>query len=78
MEIGRIEGANRVCGKQQGFLGLPVRDEWQEGQGNVMVTAWIPNPAEMAAIAAGAPIHIRIMGVTPQPMMVGVGEPPAE
>lgn len=27
MIIARIEGANRVCGKSQGYMGLPVRDE---------------------------------------------------
>lgn len=27
MQIGMIEGATRVIGKSQGYLGLPLRDE---------------------------------------------------
>ena len=27
MMIAHIEGATRICGKAQGYLGLPLRDE---------------------------------------------------
>lgn len=32
MEIGRIEGTTRVLGKQQGYYGLPLRDDWAATQ----------------------------------------------
>lgn len=28
MHVGRIEGTTRVIGKQQGYYGLPLRDDW--------------------------------------------------
>jgi hypothetical protein len=88
MQIGMITGHTRVCGKSQGFLGLPLRDEvlQVEGMGTVhqMTTAWFPTPAEIAAIQAGAPIHVSIWGSPhpqlgvplPSPMKVEVGNPP--
>jgi hypothetical protein len=27
MQVGVIEGATRIVGKSQGYLGLPIRDE---------------------------------------------------
>ena len=83
MQIGRISNATRVCGKSQGFLGLPIRDEIVNcpvcgPETNSMVTAWIPTPEEIALIKRGAPVHVRVLGLTPLPMMVEVGEPPAE
>ncbi|WP_280178553.1 hypothetical protein [Methylobacterium gnaphalii] len=41
-----------------------------------MTTAWIPTPDEVAAIVAGAPIHVRILGTVHPPIMVSIGEPP--
>ena len=81
MEIGRIEGATRVIGRSQGYLGLPLRDEIIEcavtGPGTpCMVTAWIPSPDELAALNAGAAIHVRIIGAAHPPIMVGVGPVP--
>lgn len=81
MIIGRIEGATRVIGKSQGYLGLPLRDEvincTVNGGGTpAMVTAWHPTPAEIAMIAAGAPIHLRILGTQHPPVMVEVGPVP--
>lgn len=81
MDIGRIEDATRVCGKSQGFLGLPIRDGVREcnvagGQVPTMTTAWLPNPDELAAINAGAAIHVSIDGTTPAPMMLSVGPVP--
>lgn len=34
MHIGRIEGTTRVIGKQQGYYGLPLRDDWAVTQPN--------------------------------------------
>lgn len=81
MQIGRIPGATRVVGKQQGYLGLPLRDELINDSVNgertpSMVTAWIPMPKELEQLAAGAAVYVRILGNAPPPMMIGVGEAP--
>ena len=73
MIIARIEGATRVCGKSQGFLGLPVRDEVVDGH-NIMHTAWEPTPDEIEAIVKGAKIIVSVIGNNPQPIMLGVGK----
>lgn len=83
MNIARIEGATRICGKTQGYLGLPLRDELINCAVNGpdtprMTTAWEPTPDELAALNAGATIHISILGVTPPPMVVGVGPVPVD
>lgn len=70
-----IEGVTRVCGKAQGYLGLPVRDEL-DGTWPCMVTAWTPSPVELVAINAGASVHVLILGVTPPPIRVEVGPVP--
>lgn len=81
MEIGRVENATRVIGKSQGYYGLPVRDELINctvgGEGTpCMVTAWMPTPDELAALNAGAPVHLRILGTGHPPVMLGVGAIP--
>ena len=81
MLVGRITGATRVLGKSQGYLGLPVRDETINctvgGEGTpAMVTAWFPTPEELAALNAGAPVHVRLLGTAHPPIMVEVGEAP--
>jgi hypothetical protein len=83
MQIGRIEGATRVIGKSQGYLGLPLRDEVLNcavgGPGTPsMVTAWLPTPDELAALNAGAAVHVRIIGGQHPPIMVTVGAQPGE
>lgn len=77
----RINGATRVIGKSQGYLGLSVRDELTNctvnGEGTPqMVTAWEPTPAELTAIASGALIHVRILGTSHPPILVDVGPLP--
>jgi hypothetical protein len=81
MQIGRIEGATRVLGKQQGYLGLPIRDEPIHCSVNgeatpSMVTAWLPTPKELEALNAGAAVHVRLLGTSHPPIMVTVGDPP--
>lgn len=81
MQIGRIQGATRVIGKSQGYLGLPLRDEMIDcgvnGYGTpAMVTAWLPTPEELAALNAGAAVHVRILGTMHPPIMLEVGSPP--
>ncbi|MBW8638994.1 hypothetical protein K1W69_17490 [Hoeflea sp. WL0058] len=84
MQIGAIEGATRIVGKSQGYMGLPIRDEKIDCSVNgpntpSMTTAWLPTPAELEALNNGASVHIRILGTVPPPMMVAVGpEPSAE
>lgn len=81
MIIAAIEGMTRICGKSQGYLGLPLRDELISEAVNgpatpAMVTAWTPTPDELAALNAGASVHVRILGTVPPPMMVLVGPVP--
>ncbi|NTG22034.1 hypothetical protein G6L00_16475 [Agrobacterium rhizogenes] len=83
MQIAMIEGATRIIGKSQGYLGLPLRDEViscaVDGDGTpAMVTAWLPTPDELARLNAGASVHLRILGTVHPPVMVEVGEPPLE
>ena len=81
MQVGVIEGATRIVGKSQGYMGLPIRDESINCSVNgpetpSMVTAWLPTPAELAALNAGAAVHVRILGCVPPPMNVVVGPVP--
>lgn len=78
MLIGRIEGATRVIGQSQGYLGLPLRDEvLQDGRTHggtpCMVTAWEPTPEEIARINAGARVYLRVLGIAHPPVMIEVG-----
>lgn len=70
-----IEGATRVCGKSQGFLGLPIRDETVNGV-NVMHSVWEPTPDELVSLMAGGKIIVSVIGFNPQPIMLTVGPPP--
>lgn len=79
---GRISDATRVLGKSQGYRALPVRDglvgSAPDGH-NVpcMISAWLPMPDEIARIAAGAPVILKILGGPDHPpVAVEVGEVP--
>ena len=76
MMIKRIEGCTRVLGQSQGYLGLPVRDtvatDADGSQVPCMETAWEPTPAEIAAIVAGQPVVLRILGTGHPPVMIWV------
>ncbi|MDW7555393.1 hypothetical protein D9623_33680 (plasmid) [Azospirillum brasilense] len=81
MQIGRIEGATRVLGKSQGYLGLPLRDEVIDCPVNgaktpCMVTAWTPTPDEIERMVSGAPVYLRVLGVSHPPVMLTVGDAP--
>lgn len=81
MHVGHVKGATRVIGKSQGYYGLPVRDELENNSVTgpdtpVMVTAWMPTPDELAALNAGAPIHVRIYGRQHPPIMLSIGNIP--
>lgn len=82
MQIGMITGHTRVLGKSQGYLGLPLRDvtinSTVTGEGTpAMETAWLPTPGEIEAIAAGAPIILRVIGTAHPPVMMSVGDIPS-
>lgn len=76
-----IAGCHRVCGKSQGFLGLPIRDVVElctvQGHVHAMQTAWEPTPAELAALNKGGSVLITLQGTTPAPMRVEVEEAPS-
>ncbi len=81
MIIAMIEGATRILGKCQGYLGLPIRDELVNctvngGGTPAMTTAWMPTPKELDRLNNGAAIHVRLLGTSHPPIMVDVGEMP--
>jgi hypothetical protein len=74
-----IEGANRVIGERQGYLGLAVRDELVDCPVNgpatpEMVTEWEPSGEELERLKAGAPVRLRILGQVHPPVTVEVAE----
>lgn len=80
MMIARIEGATRVLGKSQGYLGLPVRDELRHTsvdgpQTPVMVTAREPTPEELVRLNQGARVYLSVLGTVHPPVILEVGEP---
>lgn len=81
MQIGRIEGCTRVLGKSQGYLGLPLRDIKVDCTVNgpnthALETAWFPTPDELAAMNAGAPVILRVVGTGHPPVMLYTGQVP--
>jgi hypothetical protein len=78
MQIGHIENATRILGRSQGYEGLPIRDEVVSkkvgGESNGMVSAWIPTPKELAAMIAGASVHVTLLGTDHPPILVDVGD----
>ena len=66
MQGGVIQGATRIVGKSQGYLGLAIRDETVNCTVNgpdtpAMVTAWLPTPAEL--IRRGLPENLQPVDV---------------
>lgn len=83
MQPGMIRNVTRIVGKSQGYIGLPIRDVRINCSVNgpntpAMETAWFPTPAELAALNAGAPVLVRILGTSPPPMMIETGDLPDE
>jgi len=82
MMVACIEGAARHIGASQGYEGLPVRDELVNCTVNgprtpCMTTARTPTPQELAALLAGASVHVCILGTAHPPITVSV-RPPLE
>lgn len=81
MIIGWIQGATRCLGQSQGYIGLPLRDEVEIDNTTgkevpVMKSAWIPTPAEIALIVAGAPLIFTLYGDEHPPCRLEVGKAP--
>jgi hypothetical protein len=73
----RIEGASRVIGKSQGYIGLSIRDVTINCTVNgdatpCMETAWEPTPYELERLNAGASVILRVLGTAHPPVMVEV------
>ena len=81
----RISGATRNLGAPPGWepdvsgpcSHLPVRDEVINGY-RYMTSRWEPTPAEIADLAAGRPIELRIMGTAHPVVSLVVAGPEAE
>lgn len=79
MLIKHIEGATRTLGKEQGYLGLPLRDELIHCSVNgpatpSMVTAWEPTPEEIKHITNGGTVYLRLLGCDHPPVMLWAEE----
>lgn len=77
---GGTEMLERVVtiGADQGFLALPVRVGVDQETGyHTMTSAWEPTPAELAALNAGATVHVELLGTGMHPpIKVRVGPTP--
>jgi len=76
-----LDGQTRVLGASQGYRPLPVRDGLfvdEAGSASVpcMTTHWRPSAEELAALAAGAPVVINILGTSHPPILVETGSGP--
>ena len=74
MLVNAIEGTTRRLGKQQGYLGLPVRDYIDENGHPMMISSWQPTPDELARLKLGAPIYLWVYGTAHPPVMISVAE----
>lgn len=82
---GHIEGANVCFRRPEGTTkeqcgDLFVRREVVDVGGEAWVhmsSAWIPTPAELAALNAGAAVILSIAGTQQPPVMLTVTQPPA-
>lgn len=79
----RIENCTRALGAPVGWtpetsgqcVGLPIRDE-VHGDIPVMISAWEPTPAEIAAIVGGAKVMLKVVGGAHPPVLIWAGELP--
>jgi hypothetical protein len=83
MQPGHVKNSTRMIGNQH--KQLAIRDEMVTvAMPNgmkvpliLMVSAWFPNPRELEALNAGAPVHVKIIGNVHPPIGVEVGEVPS-
>lgn len=81
MLIGAIEGATRIVGKPQDYLGRSLRDDVLHctvgGPGMpAMVSARQPTPDVLARLNAGACVYLRVFGTVHPPVALDVGDQP--
>lgn len=68
--IKMVQGMTRELGRAQGYIPLPIRDEFIQSQDHpelcvhIMVTAWEFTPDEIDRFLAGASIEMRVVGAT--------------
>lgn len=84
MRAGRPEGTTRVCGLDQQFRALPVRDvqltdpETGAVWGLGYETIWYPSQEEIDALTLRRPVKVLLIGIAPDqpvlPMKVMVGD----
>lgn len=83
MHPGRIADATRSLGAPESWNretngpcgSLAIRDGVQRGLPH-MESAWFPTPEELAALVAGAPVILRIVGTSHPPVMLYAGDRP--
>lgn len=83
MIIGIPDNHNVVAGRSQGYHGLPMRvqrllTQLKDGQvfeSDCMITKWLPTKEELARLAVGEAVYVRMLGNVPPPIDVGVGDP---
>lgn len=76
----RIEGTTRYLGAPQGWeperdgpcTHLAIADVVADNGLPLMISAWEPTPAELAARNAGAKVHLQIVGAGHPPVCVWV------
>lgn len=76
-------GATRMLGAPEGWtpetsgpcVGLPIRDE-MSGDVPCMVSCWEPTPADLAALAAGGKVYLRVVGTQHPPVAIWADEAP--
>lgn len=77
MQIQRIPGCTRVIGEEQGYKGLPLRDEIGNdpicGPGTPrMLSHWMPSAAELELLNAGGTIQLSVLGEVHPPVLIEV------
>lgn len=72
---GKVQGETRVLGKSQGYKGLSVKDDNQDGV-HIMRSVWLPNTDELERLQNGASVVLLVAGTMHPPVMVEVGDAP--
>lgn len=80
MQVKRIENPTRILGAPADWIddgvkcvGLPVRDV-ELDNGNFMVSAWEPTPAELKALQNGETLKLWLRGVVHPVVAITIGE----
>lgn len=71
-----VEGTTRTLGKDQGYLGLRIKDYIGSDGNPGMLSSWEPSPDELARLNAGAPIYLYVLGSSHPPVAIEVGPLP--